>query len=64
MKARRWCPECRRNVLAQTNPMTCGEYCAHGAITLFTCGLWFPVALVWAIARKYRYLCPNCGHGT
>lgn len=63
-KSRRWCPECRRNVLAESNPFTCGEHAVNLALTSLTCGLWLPVWMLAMMGRRSGYRCPICGHKT
>lgn len=55
----KWCRACRRNVLAR-RPADRDRANLHAAITLLTCGLWLPIAvLAGSVGRPY--LCPACG---
>ena len=60
LKRQKWCDECDRNVLAveqQPNREV------HLMLSLITCGLYLPVALVLLSIGELspRYLCPRCG---
>jgi hypothetical protein len=60
-KRRRFCPECRRNVLAEETPF---GIVGHACLSAVTCGLWLPfalVALVWHQFASGGYRCPDCG---
>lgn len=56
----RYCPYCRRNVLArQETP----NHVLHFLIAFFTCGLWL---IVWLLltAMQDPWRCPTCGQNT
>jgi hypothetical protein len=64
-KARRWCAECDRYVLAELQE---GGTLGHAALVVLTCGLWLVVFLPWvflsAASAAWRYRGPRCGGRT
>lgn len=55
-EASRWCPECRRKVLALPQER---DGIFHGTLTVMTCGLWLPFAILAYCITSYR--CKHCG---
>ncbi|WP_254512845.1 hypothetical protein [Anatilimnocola floriformis] len=66
-----FCPSCRRPTLhqkanaEQNKTFTTG----HAILSVFTCGLWIPIAIAWAIWHgmtlgTQKYHCTQCGHAS
>jgi competence CoiA-like predicted nuclease len=61
IERRRYCPQCKKNVLAREAAF---DNTTHAGLTLVTCGLWLPLALVAAVWHAFArggYYCPACG---
>lgn len=64
MQTSRHCKQCKRKTLHKTESfgsdiqMSMG----HGCLIVLTCGLWLPIALLWAVASGMsRPRCQVCG---
>ena len=58
MERQKYCPRCRRNVLAREQRFALWT---HSFGTVLTCGLWFPVMMILMFLNAGKYLCPSCG---
>ena len=58
LEREKYCPHCRRYVLAREKQFPAAE---HIAGVILTCGLWFPVMLFLMFITVGKYLCPRCG---
>lgn len=63
-----YCHSCQRNTLHQMANAETNKSMAqgHGCLTVMTCGLWLPIALIWAVwhgwqVGRQRYHCVQCG---
>ena len=57
-QARRYCAHCRKQVIAMT---VTPRHLLHFLLSLFTCGLWIPVWILLAVAKRGACRCPLCG---
>lgn len=60
LERERWCPRCRRHVLAREKKP---DAITFAVLTIFTCGLALFVIIPYMFfdAMKGRYLCTRCG---
>lgn len=61
LERQRYCPRCRRTVLAREAQFNA---LGHGFLCVLTCFLWLPLALiavVWHGLTAGGYRCPRCG---
>lgn len=62
VKARRYCPEDDRMVLAEKQTP---NHVLHLLLAIVTVGLWLPIWILISVASEFgSYRCPECGGST